>query len=98
MYTAFEVTEDDIENVLRRHAVKVANTQGKSFALMANELYADLADVDFGRIERAALNAGVELSVQTEGAYAEIRDLLVDRGVLDLPRGGASPKGARGCA
>lgn len=30
MYTAFEITEDDIENVLRANSLKVANTKGKS--------------------------------------------------------------------
>lgn len=84
MCTAFEITEDDIENVLRANSLKVANTNGKSFAAMASELYGELVDVDFGRIERAALASGVDLDAQTDGAYAAIRAILVERGVLDL--------------
>jgi len=86
MYMAFEITEDDVENVLRANSLKVTNTHGKSFAAMASELYGELVDVDFGRIEREALAAGDDLDAQTDGAYAALLEILIERGVLDLPR------------
>ncbi|KZN20583.1 MULTISPECIES: hypothetical protein [Pseudomonas] len=79
--TAFQITEDDVENVLRRHSLRVSNTQGKSFAEMAGVLFDDL---DHGRVERAALTASSDLEEQTLGAYEEIKVILVEMGVLTL--------------
>ena len=49
---AFEVTEMDVENVLRSNSLAVANTNGKSFESIANEVFGNL---DFDLIEQAAL-------------------------------------------
>lgn len=59
MATAFEITEQDIENVLRANAVKVANSGGKPFASMAEEIFADFVEAD--RVEVAALEGGTDL-------------------------------------
>lgn len=79
--TAFQITEDDIENVLHAYSLRVTNTHGKSFETMASEL---ISEIDHGRVEKAALNSGTELDVQTNGAYEEIKDILVEIGVLEF--------------
>lgn len=79
--TAFQITEEDIENVLRGYALRVTNTQGKSFETMASEL---INEIDHARVEKAALNSGCDLDVQTIGAYDEIKQILVEIGVLEF--------------
>ena len=34
--TAFQITNEDIENVLRNYSLRVTDTQGKSFETMAS--------------------------------------------------------------
>lgn len=77
---AFEVTEQDVENVLRINAIKVANSGGKSFSHMAEDI---LPDLDTGRVADAALSGGDTLDEQTDAAYEEIRKILVEDGVLE---------------
>ncbi len=79
--TAFQVTEEDIENVLQQYSLRVTDTQGKSFETMAAEL---IDEIDHGRIEKAALKSGTELDVQTQGAFDEIKQILVELGVLEF--------------
>jgi hypothetical protein len=79
--TAFQVTEEDIENVLRNYSLRVMDTQGQSFETMAAEL---INEIDCGRVEKAALASGGDLDVQTQGAYDEIKNILVEIGVLDF--------------
>lgn len=78
---AFQVTEDDIENVLQDYALRVSDTQGKSFETMAAEL---LGEIDCERVEKAALKAGTELDEQTSAAYQEIKTILTEIGVLEF--------------
>ena len=78
-HTAYEVTVEDVESVLRSNSLAVANTNGKSFESMANELHGDL---DFDLIERAAL-AGDDLDEQTDYANDEIARQLREMGVLE---------------
>lgn len=80
--TAFGISEEDIENVLLANAVKVANSGGKDFEAMAQEIYNEFDDEDFDRVAKAALDSGTEMDEQTDGAYAEIRLILVEQGVL----------------
>lgn len=80
---AFAITNEDIENVLRNNWAKVANTDGKTFEAMAEDVFADFGDEDLARIENAALDSGTELDDQTDGAYAEIEKILIERGVLE---------------
>ncbi len=78
-HTAYEAKEEDVENVLRSNSLAVANTNGKSFESMANELCEQL---DFDLIEQAAL-AGDELDEQTDYANDEIARQLREMGVLE---------------
>lgn len=80
-YAAFQVTEDDIENVLRNCSLRVADTQGKSFETMAEEL---IGEIDCARVEKVALMSGCDLDEQTQGAYGEIKKILVELGVLEF--------------
>jgi len=78
-HTAYEATAEDVENVLRSNSLAVANTNGKSFEAMAEELHGDL---DFDLIEKAAL-AGDDLDEQTGYANDEIARQLREMGVLE---------------
>ncbi|MYM92646.1 hypothetical protein [Duganella vulcania] len=79
--TAFQVTEIDIENVLRDYSLRVTDTQGKSFEMMAAEV---LDEIDSERVEKAALDSGCDLDEQTQGAHDEIHKILVEIGVLEF--------------
>lgn len=63
---AWETTVEDVENVLVQ--------MGEDIAL-APELHGNL---DHETIARAALDSGVEMEEQTEGAYAEIKRQIVE--------------------
>lgn len=76
---AYEVSEDDVENVLRSNSLAVANTNGKSFESIANEVFPQL---DFQLIEEAAL-AGDALDEQTDYANDEIARQLREIGILE---------------
>lgn len=76
---AYQATEDDVENVLRSNGLAVANTKGKSFESIANEVFGDL---DFDLIEQAAL-LGDSLDEQTDFANDEIARQLREMGVLE---------------
>lgn len=76
---AFEITEEDVEHVLRKHVLDVANTNGKSFESMANEIWPVL---DHSAIEGAALYA-CELDLQTQHAHDEIANQLRALGILE---------------
>lgn len=47
----YQATEEDVANVLSSNWSAVANSKGKSFESMANEVFADL---DFDQIARQA--------------------------------------------
>ncbi len=79
--TAFQVTEEDVENVLQNYSLRVTDTNGKSFASMAAEL---ICEIDEVRVEKVALKAGCELGEQTQGAHDEIKKILVEKGVLEF--------------
>lgn len=79
---AFGITEEDITTVLRQNAVQVANSNGVPFDIMGEQIFNDWTDLEFDRVAKAALDGGVEMDDQVEAAYAEIRDILVEQGVL----------------
>jgi hypothetical protein len=79
--TAYQITADDVENVLHAYSLRVTNTHGKSFETMAAEL---VDEIDHDRVEKAALNSGCDLEEQTTGAYDEIKKILVELGVLEF--------------
>lgn len=76
---AFEITEEDVEHVLRKQVLEVANTDGKSFESIANEIFSSL---DHGAVERAALHA-CEMDLQTLLAHDEIATQLRALGILE---------------
>ena len=78
---AFGITADDVENVLHSYALSVTNTSRKSFETMAAEL---IEEIDHGRVEKAALESGCDFEEQTQGAYDEIKAILVEIGVLEF--------------
>lgn len=78
---AFQITIDDVENVLRSYSLRVANSNGQSFERMAEEL---IDELDHERIEREALAASTELDEQTTAAYEAIKNNLVELGVLEF--------------
>lgn len=81
--TGFEISTLDIETVLRQNATSVANADGKSFAGMSEHIFNEwIGDVQFGRIADAAMATGTDMDTQTEGAFAEIRIILVEEGIL----------------
>ncbi len=76
---AYQATEEDVENVLRSNSLAVANTNGKSFESIANEIFGNL---DFDLIEQAALY-GDDLDEQTDYANGEIARQLCEMGILE---------------
>ena len=76
---AYMPTEEDVENVLRSNWLSVANTNGKSFESIANEVFPSL---DFELIEQAALY-GDDLDEQTDYANDEISRQLREIGILE---------------
>jgi len=79
--TTFQITEDDIQNVLESHSLRVTDTKGKSFEAISKEL---ISEIDHGRVEKAALNSWCDLDEQTTGAYDEIKQILVEISVLEF--------------
>ncbi len=77
--TAYQTTEEDVENVLRSNSLAVAITNGKSFESIANEVFGNL---DFDLIEQAAL-FGDDLDEQTDYANDEIARQLREMGILE---------------
>lgn len=91
--TAFQVTEEDIEAVLRENALAVANAEGRTFAEMASEL---MAGIDHCLVEAAALY-GDGLDEQVVYAYEEITRQLRAMGTLEplrhqCPIGALTPR------
>lgn len=92
-YTAYEVTEEDVEAVLRDNALAVADAKGRTFEAMASEL---IGELDHGLVEAAALH-GNELDDQVVYANEEIARQLRALGTLKplrprLPVGGITPR------
>ncbi|ELQ8317505.1 hypothetical protein R2571_006404 [Pseudomonas aeruginosa] len=78
---AFQISTEDVENVLRSYSLRVTDTKGQSFERMAEEL---IDELDHERIEREALAASTELDEQTTAAYEAIKNNLVELGVLEF--------------
>lgn len=94
---AFGISAEDVENVLRKHWSRVANTDGNSFEYMAVELF---PGINATAVEHAALTGGVSLEEQTAAAYEEIERQLVWQGVLEElrlePAASSNPQGLEG--
>lgn len=81
--TAYEAITEDVVAVLRRNATRVANSAGLPFDVMAEQI---IGALDCASIENAALDAGVDIEVQTRAACEEIEAQLVRMGVLEAAR------------
>ena len=68
MHTAFGVTEEDIENVLRANSLRLETRNGEPFDLLAEQIFGSFSDEDFSGIERVALKASTDLDEQTGDA------------------------------
>lgn len=79
MSYAFETTEQDIVTVLEANTGSVQGVAGRTYADMAQEIFADL---NYGAVEKAALRAGTDMDDQIRGAQAEIKSQLIELGVL----------------
>ena len=75
---AFEVTTQDVVNVLRSNRGRFITSNGKSTEAVANEAFEDL-DVDL--IVQAAL-FGDDMDEQVDFAYDEIARQLTEMGVF----------------
>ena len=81
---AFGISEEDVENVLRRHASRLRLVTAPSGTLGYTAVAEKLFDaIDQSAVERAALKGGVELEEQTDATYDEIERQLVSQWVLD---------------
>ena len=80
-HTAFAITADDVESVLHSHTNRIINAQGLSIDALASDVF---DEVDKGRVEKSALASGTNLDEQVSGAYGEIKDILVELGVLEF--------------
>lgn len=78
---AFEITPQDVENVLRANCAKISDARGRNLATMAEDIFDNWA-AELSQIEAVALNGGTELEDQTDAAYAEIHRILVEQGIL----------------
>ncbi|MGF6440455.1 hypothetical protein [Paraburkholderia youngii] len=78
---AIRVTEADLLAVLRRYSLKVANTSGKPFEVLAEELFDDL----MARVaESAAARHGSDRFSQESAAQASIAQQLAALGILAI--------------
>lgn len=78
---AFQVTAADISNVLAEYSLRVTDTQGKSFETIADEL---IDEIDHESVESAAIASGTEIDEQVQGAFNEIKKILVEMSVLEF--------------
>jgi hypothetical protein len=77
--SAYEVTEEDVANVLHSNNLAVANSNGVSFECMATAVFGEL---NLDLIEEAAL-FGDTLDEQTDFGNDEIARQLREMGVLE---------------
>lgn len=82
MSFAFGISPDDVSTVLRRGASRIAPAfRGQDIDDLAD---ARFGHIDAGLVERIALDSGLEMVDQTEGALLEIERQLVEQGVLSV--------------
>lgn len=84
MSFGYEVTDEDVLTVLTNNLHKLqANPYNQSLRTMAEAAFEEMVGMGIvDTISTAAMDAGTELEVQTEAAYAEIRKFLVEEGLL----------------
>lgn len=80
---AFGISEQDVFNVLHDNAAMIANSDGKTIDQMSEDIFDGwVGGVEPDRIAQAALDGGNDMDSQTNAAYAEIRAILVEEGIL----------------
>lgn len=77
MNTAFQITEEDLANVLQQHGISLSEERTSD---IFDEHIAPAAD----EIEAAALR-GTEMEQQTTYAYEVITELLRRAGIIPMP-------------
>ena len=80
MNQAFGISEEDTATVLAQNAANIKDRNGRSVQDIADTIQFSPDELD--RIEQAALDSGVDMDVQTDGAYAEIKAILIENGIL----------------
>jgi len=78
---AFGIGAEDIRNVLADNKHKLLN-RNSNLSANAEDIFDNMDDATLDRIAKAALNSGTEMDEQTEGAYDEIKKVLIEQGVL----------------
>lgn len=79
--TAFETTPNDVESVLHMYTHRIINSRGLSIDGLAVDVF---DEVDTARVEKAALDSSTDFDEQVKGAYSELKDILVELGVLEF--------------
>lgn len=82
--TAFGISAEDVETVLCLNRMQLPKLKVSSTAA-AERIFDDFDSETFHRIEQAALNSGVDLDIQTEGAYGEIRAVVLELFANGMP-------------
>lgn len=80
MNTAFGITEEDFVTVLENHQNRIINQPEQNIGELATRLFSEF--FEFERVEKAALDSGIEMDEQINGAYAEIATIFEEDGIL----------------
>ena len=75
------ISASQIQAVLEAYSLRVADTKGRSFAEMAEDL---IDEIDLARIERAAMDAGQDPQNRARAVSEAIKTSLVEIGVLEF--------------
>jgi hypothetical protein len=87
---AFQTTQDDIFIILfsnphyKQNLTLRPDLRHKEQELVAENVFEDLTEEQLDRIEKAALY-GDDMDTQTDYVFEEIKDILVETGVLVQP-------------
>lgn len=74
---AFQITEEDIESAIDNPRYNKGLKTDKT----ADEIFNEMHGNDLNRIEEAALH-GIDMDTQTDYAYQEIIEILIEQGIL----------------
>lgn len=79
---AFQVTDDDVMNVLLRYSTDLVNPTDESLPTLCARVFESLDNSDFAEIESEAVNGGDEMDDQVDAAYLCMANILRQRGFL----------------
>ena len=83
---AFGITVRDVRAVLAKYSDKIVRTAEMSDEALAASIYYSFSEEEMDDIALAAMDAFLDDKPEVDGAYREIRKLLIRRGVLDVSR------------